>query len=1071
MSRIVGTPSNAAVNTDGLFPAGWWHETEETGRICCDLCPRECQLKPGDRGFCFVRENHGGQMVLTTYGRSTGFCIDPIEKKPLNHFFPGSSVLSFGTAGCNLGCKFCQNWDISKSREVDRLSERAFPETIANAALQLGCKSVAYTYNDPVIWAEYAIDTAKACRQVGVQSIAVTAGYISPPAREPFFEYMDAANVDLKSFSEEFYQKITYSHLQPVLETLEWIHRETDVWLEVTNLLIPEANDQPEEIRRMCQWLLSHVGDEVPLHLTAFHPDYRMRDRPRTPRDTLLEARRLALDEGLKFVYAGNISDADHQSTICPSCHRSVIERRGYELGLWNLQENRCGGCGAVIAGCFDLRPGDWGAQRKPINISDFSVVRKQGTNIAPQPAVTALLPVISSASFLEPPPVMNDIASLDSRQTESIHRLAASMIVAEVAGGDCPRSAVVSLPDDLVIEGAFTTLKRRGRLRACCGTLGKTMGLEEALQMAASRTVFQDPRFPPVTTCELPFLELDVTLLHGFKPVKAAGLERLSKVRIGKHGVQVRRSGASGLLLPEVAVECGWDVKTLLEQVCRKAGLSHQAWQDNETQLTIFEGQSIGGLLDKVLEGHQGREVSPVFTPEVVQRIAGHGLSNLIRLLQGATPDYYLADCPDGSVAGVAVRLSFTGSLPSRTFSQWSLRPGLPLQATLFRQLEAAAAWLRDCGERQVNSSNVCLDVAVLTAPAVHGTVTHPDLRGVESAQRAVLVSAPSQSSWVFDPCRSPEELVAEACQYVQDPARQGAAIYSLRVVSTVQHWSAQQTAIPATSTAVRGPAVAGSFYPAEEAMLAVEVNRMLAGPLTSTEPWPALMVPHAGLAYSGSIAAEVFRQVQIPSTVIILGPKHTGLGAQWAVAPHASWQLPGATMAANVELSRRLAREIPGFELDALAHEREHAIEVELPFLASLAPAARVVGIVLGAASLSRCFEFSAALAEVISSLEETPLLVISSDMNHFANDDENRRLDELALRAMESLDPATLHRCVTENQISMCGVLPAVVVMDTLLRLGCLSRMQRVGYATSADVNNRRDKVVGYAGVLLG
>ena len=369
------------------------------------------------------------------------------------------------------------------------------------------------------------------------------------------------------------------------------------------------------------------------------------------------------------------------------------------------------------------------------------------------------------------------------------------------------------------------------------------------------------------------------------------------------------------------------------------------------------------------------------------------------------------------------------------------------------------------------MNSSNVCLDVAVLTAPAVHGTVTHPDLRGVETAQRAVLVSAPSQSSWAFDPCRSPEELVAEACQYVQEPAQQDAVIYSLRMVSTVQHWSAQQTAVPATRTAVRGPAVAGSFYPAEEAILAAEVNRMLGGPLTSPEPWPALMVPHAGLAYSGSIAAEVFRQVQIPSTVIILAPKHTGLGAQWAVAPHASWQIPGATMAADVELSRRLAREIPGFELDALAHEREHAIEVQLPFLARLAPAARVVGIVLGAASLARCFEFSAALAEVISSLEETPLLVISSDMNHFANDDENRRLDELALRAMESLDPTTLHRCVTENQISMCGVLPAVVVMDTLLRLGCLSRMQRVGYATSAEVNNRRDKVVGYAGVLLG
>ena len=1072
MSRIVGTPTNATVNSDGLFPAGWWHEIEGTGRILCDLCPRECQLKPGDRGFCFVRENHAGQMVLTTYGRSTGFCIDPIEKKPLNHFFPGTSVLSFGTAGCNLGCKFCQNWDISKSREIDRLSERAFPETIANAARQLGCKSVAYTYNDPVIWAEYAIDTAKACRQVGVQSVAVTAGYISPPARGPFFEYMDAANVDLKSFSEDFYQKITYSHLQPVLETLEWIHRETNVWLEITNLLIPEANDQPEEIRRMCHWLLSHVGDEVPLHLTAFHPDYRMLDRPRTPRDTLLEARSLALDEGLKHVYVGNVSDVDHQSTVCPSCHRSVIERRGYELGRWNLQGNRCKGCGSAIAGRFELRPGDWGAQRKAINISDFATVRKQGTNIAPQPALESLLPIAASPSFLEPTPAMNDLTSLDSKQTAAIHRTAATMIVAAVAGVDWPLPAeVVSLPDGLMVEGAFTTLKRRGRLRACCGTLGRLMGLEEALQMAASRTACQDPRFPAVTPSELPFLELDVTLLHGFEPVAAAGTERLLGVQIGKHGVQVRRGSASGLLLPEVAVEHGWDVETLLEQVCRKAGLPHRAWQDNETQLTIFEGQSIVGLLDETFEGHRDWEVPSVFTSEVIHRIAEHSFSNLLRLLQRATPDYYLADCPDGTVAGVAVNLSFAENQPSRTFSQWSLRPGLPLQATLFRQLEAAACWLRDSGGPQVDSSKVRLDIAVLTAPAVHGTVAHPDLRGVEPALRAVLVSASDQSSWVFDPHFSPQELVAEACQYVPEPIRQNAVVYSLQVVSTVHKWSAQQTAVPATITAVRGPAVAGSFYPAEEATLAAEVNRMLGPPLASPEPWPALMVPHAGLTYSGSIAAEAFRQVRIPSTVIILGPKHTGLGAQWAVAPYASWQLPGATISADVELSRRLAQEIPGLELDALAHEREHAIEVELPFLARLAPAARVVGIVLGAGSLSRCFEFSAALAEVIGSLEETPLLVISSDMNHFANDDENRRLDELALRAMESLDPATLHRCVTENQISMCGVLPAVVVMDTLLRLGRLSRMQRVGYATSAEVNNRRDKVVGYAGVLLG
>ena len=275
----------AGLRADGTLSGGWWHDAPESGRIICDLCPRACSLKAGDRGFCFVRENLGGEMVLTTYGRSTGFCIDPIEKKPLNQFYPGTSVLSFGTAGCNLGCKFCQNWDISKSREVERLSEIATPEAIAAAAQQHGCRSVAFTYNDPVIWAEYAIDTARACHAVGVKTVAVTAGYITPEARRPFFEVMDAANVDLKGFTEDFYHHITYSHLQPVLDTLAWLKHESDVWFEITNLVIPQANDAMDEIRRMCDWILGHCGDEVPLHFTAFHPDFRMRDRPNTPHE------------------------------------------------------------------------------------------------------------------------------------------------------------------------------------------------------------------------------------------------------------------------------------------------------------------------------------------------------------------------------------------------------------------------------------------------------------------------------------------------------------------------------------------------------------------------------------------------------------------------------------------------------------------------------------------------------------------------------------------------------------------------------------------------------------------
>ncbi|MHB8970790.1 MAG: AmmeMemoRadiSam system radical SAM enzyme [Pirellulaceae bacterium] len=372
MGHAVNTPARRRL-ADGSVPGGWWHAMEPAGRIACDLCPRNCSLKPGDRGFCFVRQNLDGEMILTTYGRSTGFCVDPIEKKPLNHFLPGTAVLSFGTAGCNLGCKFCQNWDISKSRAVERASELAEPDTIAEAAVQLGCHSVAFTYNDPVIWAEYAIDTALACHARGIKTVAVTAGYMTPDARRAFYEVMDAANVDLKAFSEEFYQHLTYSHLQPVLDTLRWLKQETDVWLEITNLIIPQENDSPGEILRMCDWLLDSVGDDVPVHFTAFHPDFRLRERAPTPLETLLLAYDTAKARGIHYVYVGNVHDPSHDSTYCPFCATLLIERNWYEVGAYRLQVDRCPQCQGKIAGRFLERPGDWGRRRLPVSISQFA--------------------------------------------------------------------------------------------------------------------------------------------------------------------------------------------------------------------------------------------------------------------------------------------------------------------------------------------------------------------------------------------------------------------------------------------------------------------------------------------------------------------------------------------------------------------------------------------------------------------------------------------------------------------------------------------------------------------------
>jgi pyruvate formate lyase activating enzyme len=350
-------------------PAEWWHVRPEDGRVLCDLCPRACALSDGDRGFCFVRQNQGGRMVLTTYGLSTGFCVDPIEKKPLNHFHPGTSVLSFGTAGCNLGCKFCQNWSISKSRAVEAASDHASPHAIADAAERLGCASVAFTYNDPVIWAEYAIDTARACRARGIKTVAVTAGYISEPARAAFFGAMDAANVDLKGFTEAFYQKYTLSHLQPVLDTLRWLRDESDTWFEITNLVIPGANDETGTLDRLCDWVLEALGPDVPLHFTAFHPDFRLRDRPPTPPETIAAARDRAITIGLHHVYTGNVHDVRRQSTYCPGCGVLLIERDGYEIGAYGLARDHCQTCGEVIAGRFGNAPGDWGNKRLPVRL------------------------------------------------------------------------------------------------------------------------------------------------------------------------------------------------------------------------------------------------------------------------------------------------------------------------------------------------------------------------------------------------------------------------------------------------------------------------------------------------------------------------------------------------------------------------------------------------------------------------------------------------------------------------------------------------------------------------------
>ncbi len=352
-------------------PTSYWHPLED-GRVQCDVCPRFCKLREGQRGVCFVRGRIDDQIVLTSYGRSSGYCLDPIEKKPLNQFLPGTSVLSFGTAGCNLACRFCQNWDISKSKEIDTLAAEASPADIADAAVHLGAASVAFTYNDPTVFLEYAADTAVACRSSGIRTVAVTAGYICDEPRRHLFDAIDAVSVDLKAFTEDFYRHVAMGSLQPVLETIEYLVHDTACWVELTTLVIPGHNDSGAELDRMTTWVVERLGPDVPMHFTAFHPDYRMVDVPPTPPASLGQARRIAMANGVQYAYTGNVHDRTGGTTFCPACGRAVIVRNSYDLETYELKaDGSCTACGETIAGVYDQTPGSWGGRRVPVHLGN----------------------------------------------------------------------------------------------------------------------------------------------------------------------------------------------------------------------------------------------------------------------------------------------------------------------------------------------------------------------------------------------------------------------------------------------------------------------------------------------------------------------------------------------------------------------------------------------------------------------------------------------------------------------------------------------------------------------------
>ncbi|MFM9963878.1 MAG: AmmeMemoRadiSam system radical SAM enzyme [Planctomycetaceae bacterium] len=1102
-SHVAGLSNLAALHADGIVPGGWWHR--EGDRVACDLCPRQCVMKEGDRGFCFVRQNLGGQMMLTTYGRSTGFCIDPIEKKPLNHFLPGTSVLSFGTAGCNLGCKFCQNWDISKSRETERLSQRALPDEVARAALEMGCASVAYTYNDPVIWAEYAIDTARACKELGIKSVAVTAGYITPEARGAFYRFMDAANVDLKAFTEEFYYRTTLSHLQPVLDTLRWLKHETNVWFEITNLVIPQANDELEEFRQMSDWILEACGDEVPLHFSAFHPDFRMLDRPRTPHETLITARDIAIKAGLKYVYVGNVDDATRQSTYCPNCQKLLIERNWYELGEYALDRDRCRHCGTHIAGVFATRPGNWGRKRQPVDMKQFhspdrdrplvlperplrprdanvagalrvpSPIPSNPTSAAGSPTAdgTRSVPATIATPTAAPPgtitvQIPKTAPNLSPTQRQILFATAAELVRAAAEGRAAETSAFDRSGMRLnIVSGTFVSLKRRGRLRSCCGSFGQAMQLNHCLKEAANRTATNDPRFPKISVSELPHLDLDVWLLFAPEQVIERGLDRINAVTIGKHGLQIIQGQQRGLLLPGVATDNDWNSEEFLNQVCVKAGLPPTAWKSDDTTLFRFEGDVIHGPMSSAGQMSVSVPPRPLLTAAEFEQLTNFARQSVMSLLSGMTSLYFCPGVPDADVHGVAVMITRPGTDFWLSVSRLSSKEKSPLQTTLFTQCETLAKALAG---RDLPLDQLRVDILALDDTAMHGTIAEPDVSGIDSATRGVLVTERNKQGFVFDRRLSAEQLARDASQLAQVVAPEWAQLFSLRALSSCDRFTVEMTPKAAGGTDVRPAAVAGKFYPGDAAGVAAELDRMLGQGETERSKVSAAMVPHAGWRFSGKLAADVLKRIELPRTVIVIGPKHTANGLDWAVAPNRVWSFPGGQLNSDPELARALLAAIPGLQFDAAAHQQEHGIEVELPIIHRLAPQTKVVGICVSGATLQRCDDFARGLASVLEHFLDPPLLLISSDMNHYASDSETRRLDTLALAEFDRLDEDVLFETCQTNHISMCGLVPAVIVMKTLRKLGRLNQSIEVGYATSAAASGDTTRCVGYAGRLL-
>jgi AmmeMemoRadiSam system radical SAM enzyme/AmmeMemoRadiSam system protein B/AmmeMemoRadiSam system protein A len=1068
-------------------PALWWAEGD---RLRCVACGHRCLIGDGLRGICKVRVNEAGRLKVP-FGYVAGLQCDPVEKKPFFHVYPGSDALTFGMLGCDLHCAYCQNWVTSQAlRDSSAVApvRPVTPTQLVDIGTRERARLVVSSYNEPLITAEWAVSVFREARAAGLACAFVSNGNATPEVLDYLRPWISAYKIDLKSFTDRNYRSLGGT-LDNITRTIRMVH-ERGLWLEVVTLVIPGFNDSDDELRQAAHFLVS-VSPDIPWHLTAFHKDYRMTDPDATTAATLIRAAEIGTAEGLRYVYAGNLPGevGAWENTRCPTCRHTLIERFGFLVRSYHVgPDGCCPQCRTPIPGVWpgvaeEVRTGNdllayQSRLPRRVDVKQRQTDGNQDAGVHNEEAGAKRLALSVSSRHPEAVSSPADgkesvVAMLTMEQKQEIVQATRLLLRANVDGGQAAVPGELATVGKQVIAGAFVSLKRGRHLRSCCGLLGQPVPLYHAIAHAAYRTAVDDVRFPPISPAELDYLDMEVWLLDNPRPVPARGEERRKAVVIGKHGVQVVQGQASGLFLPSVAVENDWDAERFLDHVCVKAGLPPTAWKDDASVVFTFEGEALRAPV--AAAGPKPATRTPCFCRvEDLPTYSAFCQGNLSALLRGATPSYYLGGAPDGNVSGVVLTVRRSASAEPLHISQLSLRPGVPLQAMLHLLTQAAAQALARAGAGGGGSADMAVDLTLLHDAVLHGTVADPQLAGLDPTERAVLVIERNKTGLLFDPRRSAAELVAEAAALAQVTHPATASIISLDALSSTAPVHVSTAPKPQRGPAVRPAALAGTFYDVDPGELARTLDQLLERPDSRSRqapaPWPAALVPHAGLQYSGRIAASVLQRIEIPSTVIVIGPKHTALGVDWAVAPHRTWALPGGSLASDPELARQLCQAISGLELDAAAHQREHAVEVELPLLARLAPQTRVVGIAIGHGDLESCRRFAQGLADVLRDRADRPLLLISSDMNHFATDAENRRLDALALAALERADPAEVYETVLQNQISMCGVLPAVMVLETLRLLGGDRAIERVAYATSADVTGDTSRVVGYAGMLF-